>query len=138
MLRRPLVIVVNYDCLVKNRIRRRGCRQCTREYLERCCREALLQILQSVQNQKPNVKGIMSIVKHEPESIHWMNASCLLCLIKYVVSSNRNQCETKMRELPPALQSKLLTYVMYELPPTTKDSRGKTVSSYPTLRDLVP
>ena len=91
---------------------------------------ALLRILQSVQNQQPNVKGIMSIVKHEPESIHWMNASSLLCLFKYVVSGNRNQCERKMRELPPALQSKLFTYVMYELlPNVSRSSRS--------FRDLV-
>jgi hypothetical protein len=112
--------------------------------------KALLQMLQSAQNVQPNLAGIMSILKHEPESTEWMGASVKRCLLKDVLQLPQSPCEPptchsscrgKIAALPPAVLSMLFAYSWLDLTPNFKrDSEGRPTkpSSNTTFRNLIP
>ena len=103
--------------------------------------KGLLQMLKSVQNQKPDVKGIMSVVKYETDSIDWVSDSVKMCILndvfKLAYTTNKTACEARMAEIPHSLLSKLFTYTMFDLQPTGKDPWGRDQPKQTSFRDLL-
>ena len=108
--------------------------------------KALLQMLQYVQNEQPNVTGIMSIATHEPESTDWMDNRAKLCVLQYIILTHtRDVCEEKLSALPQPLLSSLLMYAMFDLEPKctfrdafTEDTLSMRQYGVHSLKDLIP
>eukprot|EP00966_Prymnesium_polylepis_P043192 1003058-Prymnesium_polylepis.1 len=111
-------------------------------------------MLQNVQNQEPDVSGIMSIVDHEPESIDWMNDRVKQYLVKEILLQPEYPmhqishllvpclCQEKIAAVPHAVLAMLFDYTWFQLKPDLNSSHVKrnVMGQFPRLsfRELIP
>eukprot|EP00966_Prymnesium_polylepis_P299598 6923321-Prymnesium_polylepis.1 len=98
----------------------------------------LLKMLQSAQNQHPNVDGIMAILEHEPDAVEWLGVKAQNALTAHLFQTHRSDkrferqvCVDKMASMSPALLRLLFVHTMLDDNPHIPSDWGRK-----TLRTL--
>lgn len=114
------------------------------------CR-GLLKMLQSAQNQQPDVDGIMAIIEHEPAVVDWLGEKAKTALIAHLFRPcegwefKKQKCVDEIASMPDALLRLLFAYTMLDagadFTQFSKQKDGsRAIPSYCNikLRGLVP